>query len=591
MKCFLLAIAILICSAANLPAECTCGAHCPGTCCDCGCSDVHQVPTQCPGGICPNCPNGQCPQGIGGWGIGSGEQLVPVGPSISPASEDPFENQATAGPLWNWTPAADYQSAVVLVRCGHDQMSGGYVKFGELTGVITAKHGIQGTSADVVFADGTKQSGQAYVDKDGNDVAFVAVTNASIVPLELAQGLAVGSQVEYVTKGGPESRLRHFSGTVAGGFGDQTRIQAHVISGDSGAPILNANHQVATVQSCGLGVATNVGTWTVYDESTAPKNEAVISFMTRVHQRLHPTGNVNVLCFGGRCQNNPPAAAGSSPLYPPATVPVAPAPVVAAPAISNQPVLDRINLLEKNLSNQLNQLPIPLGGQLDALTKKVESLPVPPNLAPLASALQDKLSSLEQKTDALVNHAVGVKQVLDQFNSTPLGQVVKQNVDSAIGPLAAKIAAPVAADLGLPALATIGVAGGIPGLIGSALLALLLKKKVSNQGPGIGGQGSAGNGGTLPGPAAPTQSPGSADQAGKTVVVATQTEPPPQQVVRDTQYVNIIQESPELQGLKMAMDEFVKRNPTLQGAVTDIKTFAKQFTSGIAPAAAANSSS
>ncbi len=482
-------------SAPNLRADCPCGADCVGTCCDCGCSDVHQ--TQCPNGMCPNCPNGQCYRNQ----IPFDAIQVISGPSISPEAEDPMGDQSTAavGPLWNWTPDADYQRAVAIVRCASDkpgqmdQMSGGYVKFGEVTGVITAAHGIHGGTAKVTFSDGTETTGQALTDRDGNDVAFVVCANDRISPLELAPGLAAGATVEYVTLGGPESRLRHFAGRVIGPDAGQVAIDAHVVSGDSGGIILNERHQVATVQSCGVGQAVaydaarerlyrppaKKGDWTVFNTSTAPTNQSVLAFMQRVHDRLYPTGNVNVLCFGGRCQQGaaqPPAAA--SPLYPPAKIPSPQSPA-PSPQLSNQPILNRLDSLEQNLAAKLDKLPIPLGSQLDTLKQdlkqQIAGLPVPPNLGPIANNLE----AAHQKLDALVTNAGAVKQKLDDFNSTAVGQTVKTAVDGAVAPVLQKLAAPVAAELGMPALATLGLAGGVPGLIGTALIALFLKKKLT----------------------------------------------------------------------------------------------------------------
>lgn len=277
---------------------------------------------------------------------------------------------------------------------------------------------------------------------------------------------------------------------------------------------------------------------------------------------------------------------------------------VSSPAASDLSLLDpkfqalhdRLSSLEQNLATKLDKLPIPLGSQLNDVQQKLAALPAPPNLGPLTSGLTD----LHAKADALLANGGALKQKLDAFNATPIGETVKTAVDGAVAPVLAKLGAPIAAELGLPALATVGVAGGVPGLIVAAVLALVLKKKSVADPTGTGGPLTSGLDPTAKIMADIGKMKTAIDGFGKQtaaappaplpmgpdgpIVVQTQTKPPPQQVVRDTQYVNIVRDSPELQGLNMGIDEYVKRNPQMQPAAEAIRGFAKQFTSGLAAA-------
>jgi hypothetical protein len=51
----------------------------------------------------------------------------------------------------------------------------------------------------------------------------------------------------------------------------------------------------------------------------------------------------------------------------------------------------------------------------------------------------------------------------------------------------------------------------------------------------------------------------------------------------ETELLNITVDSPDFQGLSMAMDEVVRRNPSAIGIVEEIRAFAKHFTGGLTP--------
>ncbi len=89
------------------------------------------------------------------------------------------------------------------------------------------------------------------------------------------------------------------------------------------------------------------------------------------------------------------------------------------------------------------------------------------------------------------------------------------------------------------------------------------------------------SGGDTPsGPAAPTNvSGGNANPA--PIVIETQSPPPPQRVQKETNYVQVPVDSPELQGMQMALDYLVKKNPGATPFVESVKSYAKQFVSGL----------
>ena len=70
----------------------------------------------------------------------------------------------------------------------------------------------------------------------------------------------------------------------------------------------------------------------------------------------------------------------------------------------------------------------------------------------------------------------------------------------------------------------------------------------------------------------------------KTVVVHSQSPPPPQVVERDRQFVEVQVPSNRLTAIEWAMDEYVKRNPGARPTVETIEAFAAQYQSGMKPA-------
>lgn len=226
------------------------------------------------------------------------------------------------GQYWTWTQPAEHHEAEVKILCregnGFAKTSGTYIQYGDLVGVLTCAHGLMTREAEVEFSDGTKQVGVATTCRFQHDVGFVRVTHPTIKPLEVATNApAPGDQVEFVTYGGPaEKTLRHFLARVET-VGGETIFDAHVMHGDSGGGILNMDHQVVAVQSCGRDtVASNPP---VYRGSTSAGFVHITAFLDRIC-----TTN-QLQCPGGQCQPYAPAPRGGGQYYPPQQ-PRAPAP-------------------------------------------------------------------------------------------------------------------------------------------------------------------------------------------------------------------------------------------------------------------------
>ncbi|KKL06127.1 hypothetical protein LCGC14_2599130, partial [marine sediment metagenome] len=168
---------------------------------------------------------------------------------------------------WDWSPPANYHAAVCIVRISARRNqegeegwyigSGVLVKYGELTGILTAAHMMNGKRIVVEYGDGTKSQVEAKdytTDKFGHDLAFLfAITPGFIEPIAIAeQNPSAGDRVEFVTTGGPESRLRSFWATVRSVANDTTEYNCDVLDGDSGGGILNAKGRLIGIQAYGI---------------------------------------------------------------------------------------------------------------------------------------------------------------------------------------------------------------------------------------------------------------------------------------------------------------------------------------------------
>ncbi len=209
---------------------------------------------------------------------------------------------------WDWSPPAPHHAAVCNVRilAGRDQESregwnkgsGVLVKYGELTGILTAAHMMNGKRIVVEYGDGTKSQVEAKdytTDKFGHDLAFLfAITPGFIEPITIAeQNPSVGDRVEFVTTGGPESRLRSFWATVRSIANDTTEYNCDVLDGDSGGGILNAKGRLVGIQAYGIWPKiAELTSWTAYRGSGSASCQPIRDFLGRIakSKRCGPRG-------------------------------------------------------------------------------------------------------------------------------------------------------------------------------------------------------------------------------------------------------------------------------------------------------------
>lgn len=160
----------------------------------------------------------------------------------------------TAGAFaqWQWSPDAPHHNAIVRVSIAGQQGSGALICTDP--GIVaTAKHVVShgnstpSQTATVVWSNGYVATGELYGAGNQTDLAFYRVSvpqDAAFVPLADEMPSA-GQTVEICGYGGPTKALRHFSGPVLASDADSIKIDAYVISGDSGGAILCDGRLVA----------------------------------------------------------------------------------------------------------------------------------------------------------------------------------------------------------------------------------------------------------------------------------------------------------------------------------------------------------
>lgn len=227
---------------------------------------------------------------------------------------------------WDWSPVASHHSASCrIVASGGNAGSGIYIDYQGLKGVLTVAHVFDNSNDfTVTFADGTKARGSGTIDKYRHDVGFIFTTHATIKPLSLSTASPqIGDRVEYLGFGGPGARLRHFYGDVIRLGGNTTEFSAHVISGDSGAGIINSCNEVVGIQSYGVdGNVGRQGQWTIYRHSGSTAWRPIQRFLGRVagKRRGQYGGQYQQGgCVGGVCPVGPNQG-GLVELYPPAKI-------------------------------------------------------------------------------------------------------------------------------------------------------------------------------------------------------------------------------------------------------------------------------
>ena len=205
---------------------------------------------------------------------------------------------------WNWSQPAKHHSAACMITCRMNDgsiggTSGTLVQFGKLRGVITCAHGLGTGEASVKWKDGTTKKGRWTVDKFNADVAFIFVDNPNVNPVKIATvAPAQGDAVEFVTFGGPQDTLRHWTASVSSVRTSMTEFSTYVISGDSGGGILNKNQELIGVQSVGLSASIRQD-WNVHRGAGAAAFPATYAFLGRVAQtgqQIQGQGNLPGYC-------------------------------------------------------------------------------------------------------------------------------------------------------------------------------------------------------------------------------------------------------------------------------------------------------
>ena len=194
---------------------------------------------------------------------------------------------------WRWSQPKPYHKAVVVVRASDGQgmriTTGTIIHFRGLCGVLTCAHGLTGQEATVKLQDGRTVRARCTVDKNGLDIGFVLIPcqkHLPHIPVAWASPQP-GDTVEFVTFGGPETRLRHWLARVAGSRGTKQEYSTYVVHGDSGGAILNTKGELVGVQS--YGIETVFGSYLrvpVYRGAGGECLPRIRSFLQRVLQRF-----------------------------------------------------------------------------------------------------------------------------------------------------------------------------------------------------------------------------------------------------------------------------------------------------------------
>ncbi len=289
--------------------------------------------------------------------------------SATPGQQTP--GQQTSG-LWRWSASGQaHHASVVQVWNPVDSSAGSgvYCEWNGFAGVLTCAHLNPRGTLRVTFSDGVTTNGDATIDRFKHDVAFVYVTHPTIRPVPIAtHNVRAGDLVEFVTYGGPESKLRHFVGAVSS-IGQRMEVATPVTHGDSGGPVFNLHGELVGIQSVGIGntIATAQG-FPVYQSSGAVTWTALTQFLQR--------------CQAGQCSPQE-LQPGRLQFYPPDQQAVGP----SAPAVPpDPPMIDResiVAMVRQQLADEIREgkypeLRGPPGPQgapalvdLDALAKKL----------------------------------------------------------------------------------------------------------------------------------------------------------------------------------------------------------------------------
>lgn len=191
---------------------------------------------------------------------------------------------------WQWTPRREHHQAVVSITSHGMGTSGTYVRLHCIEGVVTCKHGLAGGKATVSFASGERQTGSYTVDKYNYDLAFIFVKANGVKPTFISpRAPQANEEVEFVSYGGPLTKLRHWKATYTGKRSGEYAVYAtHVIQGDSGCGVFNKDGYLIGVQNVGMGTAgkTSVGGWDVYYPAGCVPYRVIVAFCQRIHTKF-----------------------------------------------------------------------------------------------------------------------------------------------------------------------------------------------------------------------------------------------------------------------------------------------------------------
>lgn len=289
---------------------------------------------------------------------------------------------AGSGPVWNWSPDAGYHHAVVSV--GVPGASGTGTLISADPGiVVTAKHvtedgGVIAQQAEFQWSNGYHATGQLIGHGTQTDLAFYSVNVAAdsqTIPLADAMPTA-GDTVEICGYGGPSGALRHFTGAVIASDANQMTIDAPVISGDSGGPIIHNGRLVAVNWGSRISADERVPftseedgqPWPLVYPATGwglgPMNRILTQqYCPPGSQYCPPQGQIRGGMFGfGRLQYIEPA-----PQPPPRSGPTKP-PAAQPPAVQTPPVVPVPNTdaIEKQIADTI--------AKMDAIVLKIGKL-------------------------------------------------------------------------------------------------------------------------------------------------------------------------------------------------------------------------
>lgn len=313
---------------------------------------------------------------------------------------------------WQWSPAANYHSAAVTIDCGGDGTSGIYLDLGSVRGVLTCAHGLgKAREATVTFSDGSQARGTYTHDKYDFDVAFIFVSSNTIQPVKFSlNDPQPGERVEYLGFGGPQQTLRHFYATVTKLDSRSLTTDGDVMSGDSGAAVVNSKGEVVGVQSTGNAegpggkgykqFTDSTGhTWQIYRDSNGAPTSSIRNFLRRVFSQNCRPGDACYLGPGSVPYQpyGQPVNPGQPQIYPGQQPQTYPGQVQDTTPIPDPRIDDLVAKIEA-ISEQLQNLPPGMPGERGPQGEPGPMGPVgPPAQVDIQAIVQQVVAEMPQQ--------------------------------------------------------------------------------------------------------------------------------------------------------------------------------------------------